>query len=245
MALKLVTFDFWQTLLAETPASGTRAHALRLAGVTEALDEAGHRYQPASLTAADTRTVAALEVIWREHRDVPPAEQVRMFLTALDPLLPDALSVAERERVEAAYAAPVLTYPPVIAPGALEAVRQLAARGFGLGVISNTGRTPGTMLRRLLAGAGMLDAFCVLSFSDEVGVRKPAAAIFHRTLALAGCEPGDALHVGDDPVSDVGGARAVGMHALHYVADGRPAVDAADGTVRHFGELPALVAQLG
>ena len=56
----------------------------------------------------------------------------------------------------------------------------------------------------------MLGAFRVLSFSDKVGARKPAASIFRRTLAEAGYPPDVALHVGDDAVNDVARACAVG-----------------------------------
>lgn len=243
--IRLVAFDFWQTLLADTPVSGAAANALRLSAVGEALRRAGHFYAPAALETADARALGRLTAIWAEHRDVPPPEQVRVYLEALDPALPPALGAADRAAVEEAYATPVLTHTPVVAAGAVAAIRALAAAGLTLAIISNTGRTPGTVLRRLLAGAGVLDAFRVLSFSDEVGARKPAAEIFRRTLDGAGCGPGAAVHVGDDPVSDVGGARAAGMRAVHYVPDGRPAVEGADAAVRHFDELPALLGRLG
>jgi putative hydrolase of the HAD superfamily len=126
----------------------------------------------------------------------------------------------------------------------VEAIRTLAGQGTVLGIVSNTGRTPGVVLRRLLERAGVLPAFRVLSFSDEVGTRKPAAEIFRRTLALAGCPPEAAVHIGDDAVNDVAGARAVGMRALHYVPGGGPAVEPADGVLRHFAELPALLGRL-
>lgn len=243
--VRLVTFDFWQTLFADTPDGLARAQALRLAGVREALARAGHLYDAPALEAADTRALAALQVIWNAHRDVAPGEQARIVLEAIDPVLPRALTPADREAVEAAYAAPVLAYPPLVSPGAVEAARALAAQGITLGVISNTGRTPGTMLRRLLARAGIVEGFRVFSFSDEVGARKPAAEIFLRTLAAAGAAPGAALHVGDDAQADIGGARAVGMRAAHYLPDGRPGGVACDAVVRHFAELPAVLARLG
>ncbi|MBI3454562.1 MAG: HAD-IA family hydrolase [Candidatus Rokubacteria bacterium] len=244
MTIALVTFDFWQTLLAETPASGAAARALRLSGVREALGRAGRRYDAAALAAADARALAALDGIWRARRDVGPAEQVRVFLEALDPALPGVLSPEERAAVETAYAVPVLAHPPAVAPGAVAAIRWLGTRGLTLGVISNTGRTPGSILRRLLDRAGVLDAFRVFSFSDEIGVRKPDPEIFRRTLAAAGCDPEAAVHVGDDPVNDVAGARALGMRALHYVPDGGPASATADGVLRHFAEVPALLTRL-
>jgi FMN phosphatase YigB (HAD superfamily) len=185
------------------------------------------------------------QVCWSARRDVSPGEQVRILLAAIDPALPPALGAGDREAIEAAYASPVLAHPPVLSPGVVDGVRLLAGRGLTLGVISNTGRTPGTMLRRLLARAGIAGCLQVLSFSDEVGVRKPDAAIFLRTLAAAGVSPGAALHVGDDGEADVGGARAVGMRAVHYLPGGSPGGVPADAVMRHFDELPEVLARLG
>ena len=42
--------------------------------------------------------------------------------------------------------------------------------------------------------------------SAEAGARKPDPAIFAPALELAGCEPDEALHVGDTPEEDVDGA---------------------------------------
>jgi HAD-hyrolase-like len=61
------------------------------------------------------------------------------------------------------------------------------------------------------------------AFSDEMGVRKPAAEIFHRVLDQTGVGPAVAVHVGDDPVTDVAGARGVGMRAIHYALWSYPA----------------------
>lgn len=242
--IALVTFDFWQTLFADTAESTAAAHRLRVGGVREALARAGHPYDARAMEAADARALAVLQSIWREHRDVSHHQQVRIFLEAVDPALPDALSSADREAVEAAYATPVLTHTPALAPAAAEVIRELDARGLRLGVISNTGRTPGTMLRHLLARVGLVEAVHVLSFSDEVGARKPAPAIFERTLARAGSRPAEAVHVGDDPATDIAGARGVGMRAVHYVPDGRPAAAEATGALGHFADLPALLRHL-
>ena len=87
----LVTLDFWQTLFADTRDSLRRAHVLRLEGVREALAEAGRLYAPAEMAAADARAGEAFAAVWREHRDMAPDEQLRLFLDALDPALPAAL----------------------------------------------------------------------------------------------------------------------------------------------------------
>lgn len=243
--IRLVTFDFWQTLFTESPEGLTRTHALRLAGVREALGRAGHHVDAEVLTDADARAGVAFAAIWGQHRSMSAAEQVRMFLEAIDPRVPGALSPEHRAAVEAAYEEPALTHPPMMAPGAAEAIRWCRAQRLTLGVISNTGRTPGTVLRRLLARADVLPCFAVLSFSDEAGVRKPARAIFERTLGQARIPAEGAVHLGDDPVSDVAGARALGMRAIHYAPDRRPVAEPTDAVLRHFDELPAVLARLG
>jgi len=45
------------------------------------------------------------------------------------------------------------------------------------------------------------------------GVAKPAASIFHAACAAAAATPRQVLHLGDDPLLDVDGALAAGLHA--------------------------------
>lgn len=79
---------------------------------------------------------------------------------------------------------------------------------FQLGVISNfDGR-----LRAILDHLGLSGVFEPLVISSEVGADKPDPWIFQRALELAGVAPGEALHVGDDPVHDWQGAAAAGIH---------------------------------
>jgi hypothetical protein len=53
------------------------------------------------------------------------------------------------------------------------------------------------------------------------------------------------IHLGDDPVADVGGAHAAEIRVLHYVAGGRTAAPEAAGSFRDFAELPALLERFG
>jgi len=61
----------------------------------------------------------------------------------------------------------------------------------------------------------MADAFDVVIGSADEKVMKPAPAIFHLALARLACQPQEAIFV-DDFLHNVDGARAVGMHGLHY-----------------------------
>jgi putative hydrolase of the HAD superfamily len=86
----------------------------------------------------------------------------------------------------------------------------LKAAGVRMAVVSNWDNS----LHRTLRMFGLTDYFEHVVASLEEGVEKPEPRIFQIALERAGVAPGDALHVGDNPVDDWQGARNVGMRAL-------------------------------
>jgi REG-2-like HAD superfamily hydrolase len=97
-----------------------------------------------------------------------------------------------------------------VLPGVEEALRELRARNLRLGVIANWDER----LEDVLRAVGLLPCFDVVVRSSAIGWAKPHRAIFAETLRRLAVEPQEALHVGDDPLRDVDGARAAGMSAL-------------------------------
>ena len=226
--IRLVTFDFWDTLVTDSPENLRAQRGLRVAAIRRALRDAG---APVSETEAEDvheRSGETLvERFWSLHRDPSPAEQLRIVLDTRGEGIAARLDPAAFAAALDAYISPVLAHPPDLCPGAGRAVRELAARGVSLGIVSNTGRTPGVILRRVLERHGLLGYFGAISYSDEVGFRKPEARIFHVTLERAGMAPDEAVHVGDNPDADVVGAQGVGMRAAHYTAGfRRPSAEA-------------------
>ncbi|HEX2237615.1 MAG TPA: HAD family hydrolase [Gammaproteobacteria bacterium] len=65
-----------------------------------------------------------------------------------------------------------------------------------------------------LIGADHLFDFIV--YSADAGVAKPDPAIFRRALTVAGAKPTAAVHVGDDPTTDVLGAGGAGIRTVWY-----------------------------
>jgi len=98
-------------------------------------------------------------------------------------------------------------------PAALRAHRD---RGRRLIVVSNWD----VSLPEVLARTGLAPLLDGVVTSAQVGARKPAPAIFERGLALAGCGPEEAVHVGDSLEEDVAGARAAGIRAVLVRRDG-------------------------
>jgi putative hydrolase of the HAD superfamily len=213
--LRAVTFDLWQTLILDTPEGLRQARANRVRGIHEVLSREGIVMELAAVDQAYDAVGAKLEEVWSDRRDVGSRGQVRLLLECLglDGAVPAEGGLMEA--LDQAYCLPILSALPVPNAGALDVLRLLSSHGFALGLVCNTGRTPGKMLRLILERLGLARYLGALSFSDEVGLRKPHPEIFHRTLTALGVLPAEAAHVGDDPATDVAGARAVGMRAIH------------------------------
>lgn len=99
--------------------------------------------------------------------------------------------------------------------GALEALGQVARTGVKLGIISNWD----TRLRTLYNRFALDRMFPVLVCSAEVEVDKPDPEIFRVACTAAGVRPGEAVHIGDDPVNDVEGANRAGLVGLLHDED--------------------------
>jgi putative hydrolase of the HAD superfamily len=240
--IRLVTFDFWDTLVTDSADNLRAQRALRIVAIRDALREAGAAATEVEAEEIHERSgVVLAERFWSRNRDPSREEQLRLVLDTSGPGVAARLSSAQFEAALDAYTSPVLAHPPDLSPGTAHAVRELAARGVSLGIVSNTGRTPGVILRRVLERHGLLAYFSAISYSDEVGVRKPEALIFRLTLARAGVEPSEAVHIGDNPDADVAGARSIGMRAAHYTAGFRQPASQADLIVPDLGMLPEEV----
>jgi putative hydrolase of the HAD superfamily len=123
-------------------------------------------------------------------------------------------------------------------PESLEVLARARGRGIHTALITNG---PSGLQRGKLAVAGLDDAFDAVIVSGEVGVRKPDPAIFALALEALAVAAGDALHVGDNPIADVRGARDAGLTAVWVdrVRNGRT-TDAAHHVIDDLRGLPAL-----
>jgi HAD superfamily hydrolase (TIGR01662 family) len=98
----------------------------------------------------------------------------------------------------------------VAVPGAADALAQLRARGFRVGVVSNAdGR-----VAALLEAAGLAPHLEAIVDSHLEGVEKPDPEIFRRALDRLGVPAERTAYVGDIFAIDVVGARAAGLAAI-------------------------------
>lgn len=98
-----------------------------------------------------------------------------------------------------------------VLPGVEDAIRRLAD-SYQLGVIAN-------QLKEVIPAldeAGLGKYFRVRAVSEVVGIRKPDPGLYRWALEHAGCEPWEAVMVGDRADNDIAPARAVGMWTILF-----------------------------
>lgn len=78
----------------------------------------------------------------------------------------------------------------------------------------------------------------------DVGAMKPHRAMFDAALERAGIAANDAVHIGDQPIDDVQGAKNVGMHTIWFNPDGAKDSVGASAQVSRLQEIPQAIAGL-
>lgn len=116
-------------------------------------------------------------------------------------------------------------------------LRRLRETGMGMYVVSNWDLD----LVEVLEDLGWMRYFDGVVVSAVSGFEKPDPRLFEEALEASGVGRERAIHVGNDPVTDVQGAAAVGIDTV--LVDRRGNVEAPEATfvVRDLGELPQLL----
>lgn len=221
--LHAVTFDFWGTLYQNAYARDERLHLLE-----KVLARHSQPRPWTALEAAYRHAGSVWERTWREEqRSIAVEHWLREMLAFLKVALSDETLAGLCRPIEEIL---LRGDAPRPVPGVAEVLPRLSRR-YRLGLISDTGLTPGRVLRGILRRDGLLPHFRALTFSDETGAAKPRPEQFLRTLNILEAQPEDAAHIGDLPETDIAGAQAIGMKAVLFLGvshrqDGRPLADA-------------------
>jgi putative hydrolase of the HAD superfamily len=204
--IKAVNFDLWNTLIRDkdytAPRAKCLANALSTLNILRKYDEIREAY---------IATHEHVHRVWRleNYRFVTTEERLDHILERLSaPLTGDLKAKVLKEFEETA-----LADPPPLVEGALETLESLSSK-YKMGVISDTGLTPGRILRKVLSGHQVLRFLDVTVFSDENGYNKPHRTMFEKALSELKTKPSEVVHVGDLLHTDIAGAKAVGMKAV-------------------------------
>ncbi|MCZ6891735.1 MAG: HAD family hydrolase, partial [Chloroflexi bacterium] len=159
--------------------------------------------------------------------------------------LPERIGQEAFARIESSYADSFYESPAPLADGVPDMLAKLKEQGYRLGLISNTGMTPGRVFRAYLERLGIIGYFDQLTFSDEILLSKPSLAIFLHTLKSLGYPAHQAVHVGDHLRLDIRGGQRAGMRTVWVQGFDKEKTDiVADATIQRIAELPEALDSL-
>lgn len=132
----------------------------------------------------------------------------RAFIERDAALTPDALDRVTDDMV-AIYSAR-LTDLTTVMPGAIDAVRTLAANGVPMGVVTNKPRGAAVAI---LAHFGLFEPMGIVIGGDSGLPRKPAPDMILAALSALGAGAGEAVMVGDG-AADIDSGKAAGVRTV-------------------------------
>jgi putative hydrolase of the HAD superfamily len=229
--LRALTLDLDDTLWPVMPVI-ERAEAVLHDWFVEHAPRVAQRFD-ASQRREVRNAVAREHPHWAHDLSAQRLEAIRRLLAGADEdeaLAAVAFEVfyAERQRVQ--------LYDDV-----LEALRRLSGR-WPLVALSNGNAD--------VVRVGLGDWFIDSVSARQVGVAKPDRRIFEAACRRLGCAPHEVLHIGDDALLDVAGARAAGLQTAwirRIDSNGAAPSAAADGALAdwHGPDLLSLTRALG
>lgn len=234
MKVEAITFDFWNTMIAENGSSADH----RADQWTHLLSDAGYEMDQVVFERAMTDLWSWFNAEWEGLRIVTPEMAITRVLELMDVPRDPALVGAMVDTLHDGRDPDEMQ----TAPGLGDALESLRSAGLRIGIICDVGFTPSSTLRRYLDHHGLLEHFDGWSFSDEVGCYKPAPEMFSHARASLGVT-GPMAHIGDLRRTDIAGARQAGWLSLRYRGfyDDRSDLPDADILVDQHDQLVGLL----
>jgi putative hydrolase of the HAD superfamily len=211
-----ITFDLWNTLISNQPLDNLRYRQKRVEGIHRILGQNRLNVKFDHLALAYDKGFEKCNETWRKNLDLSTEEQLKIMFDFLEDEKLRNLPLNLMPKLVETFVSPILDEPPSLIEGAKETLQQTKKENYKIGLICNTGRTPGKTIRILLERFGMIHYFDVTTFSNELRIRKPDPRIFLYTLDQLKSHPKTSLHIGDIVELDVLGAKNAGMISVHF-----------------------------
>ncbi|MCX6154840.1 MAG: HAD family hydrolase [Candidatus Kapabacteria bacterium] len=213
MPVKVITIDFWNTLFDSS--AGTERNTYRRQSLVKEIKKLNAELSEIEFNSAMEASWAFFNDNWLNHSRTPePSETVKFFMDFLHL----DFTAEQFDKVVWNFAESVLVFPPKLIDGVPQALESLSSK-FKLGLISDTGFSPGTVLRELMKRTNIYQYFSAFSFSDETKVSKPHPKAYLTVLNELECNPEDAVHIGDIAQTDIKGAKNLSMRAIRFIGD--------------------------
>jgi HAD superfamily hydrolase (TIGR01509 family) len=236
--IKAITFDCWNTLIVDD--EGRR-------GKMKAYFQVIFQENRVSLNDEEIDTIFADELVLFENYVLSHHKTLNARGRAETLLRLAGIELPEERLLRVAHDCDhmALEARPPLVSGVKETLKTLAATQK-LALICNTGFHGAATLKVILEDHGILPYFDQLVFSDKAGMAKPNIRIFHAALQELGCNPEEAVHVGDSEPADIRGAKHAGMRAVLFtgVSDRYAEDNTADAVVSSYDDFPRIMSML-
>lgn len=229
--IRAVTYDCWGTLLKDRDWEGAWTKRIGALCSCLGIDE----------TDADEllkEAWAKHDEAWKQVETFGPGRMAAYCLEVRGIFDDDRINELTRRFEEASIEVGVEAVE-----GAQQTLEALEQKNIKIGLVCDTGLSPGRVIRQMLEDCGLAKFIEVMCFSDEVGVPKPGNEIFEKALAGLGVAPPEAIHVGDLRRTDIAGAHDIGMHTARFRGVHDDKSDAPDSPIvldRHEQLLEAI-----
>ncbi len=206
MAIKIISFDVWGTLL-----DTNKIFNAIISQLSNALDIDINRVENILLSvyndAKDLRrygNVDGFEIVVLSQRML--ANRLGTNIDRISIAIENAFSSIDPD---------TLLYSDTLS--SLEILKRL---GFRMGIIGNTVFWGSIYTRRLLRETGVSKYMEIQIFSDELRMQKPDRRIFLEFCRRLNVKPYEVIHIGDSVIEDIGGAISSGMKAIYIDRSG-------------------------
>lgn len=238
---KAITFDFWQTLYADTLENWERRQAIRIENCHEYLKNQGYSCQTDDIAIGMEEAYKVSSTNWHKHKGVSVETCMMKFAETLE------LSLDEKEiaSVIVCLGNAFLASPPVLIQHVKPMLASLS-ENYPLGIISDSALTPGRYTKQLMERDGILQYFTAFTYSDESEHTKPEVVQFENTLKHLNANPEEAVHIGDIVRTDIVGAKNAGMKAIRFAGFNKSETDdtLSDAVIDDYRQLEAVITEL-
>ncbi len=238
---KAITFDFWQTLYADTLENWKKRQVIRVEKCHKYLNSRGYSCELSDVETGMDEAYNVAMSRWYQHIGVSVETCMLTFAETLKLSLDESEIAAIIECLGQAF----LASPPILISHVKPVLANLSQH-YLLGIISDSALTPGSYARQLMERDEILQYFSVFTFSDETAHTKPEVVQFHSTVKQLNAKPADAVHIGDIVRTDIVGAKNAGMKAIRFAGINKSETNdtLSDLVIDDYRQLEAAIEEL-
>ena len=204
--IQAITFDLWNTLLTNRFYSD-----LRLEYLTQFLESKKLPYSLDNIEDAFRSAFYLPERNYEENDHIYTEDRISKMLK----ILKLDLTKFDSDLIKREFEEVMLRDPPPLKLGVKKTLKVLSS-DYKIGLISNTGITPGRVISKVFQEYEIFKFFQVKIYSDEIGYYKPHPILFKTALKKLECSPQNSIHIGDKLETDIKGAKDNNMFTIWF-----------------------------